>query len=238
MAWNRASGLVEAELLRHTRGLGNGHVDVVKLAGEMGIDLVGLSWPDNPIEGKYVRRRGRPFIFVNTAQPFTRQRFTMAHELGHHCLTVGEDDLEYVDDSSSMWSQTNDERQANLFAAALLMDEHGVRGVAKAHDWQADVAAVVRTYEVSCEAAAIRLRELDLVDEATVMAFIQDLKERSWRSDFMAAHELHGREDHWRYEMHLPARFTQRARRLHEAGILSDARLAEILERPRILAKA
>jgi Zn-dependent peptidase ImmA (M78 family) len=238
MTSSRPRGVVEAELVRHTRGLGNDHLDVVRLAEEMGIDLVGLSWPDNPIEGKYVRRHGRPFILVNTVHPFTRQRFTIGHELGHHCLTEGQDDVEYIDDSSSMRSQTNDERQANLFASALLMDEHGVRGVTGGLDWQADVAAVVRTFEVSLEAAAIRLRELDLLDDPTVSAFMKDLKQPGRRSEFMVLHDLRSRDDHWRYEQHLPARFTRRARRLHEAGILSNARAAEILERPRHSAEA
>ena len=233
MASSRARGVVEAELLRHTRGLGNGHVEVVALAESMGIDIVGLSWPDNPIEGKYVRREGRAFILVNTSRPFTRQRFTIAHEIGHHCLTAGQDDVEIVDDATSMHSQANEERQANLFAAALLMDEHGVRAVTKGLDSHVAIEKVVVTFEVSIDAAAIRLSELAIVDGATVRTFLEEMKDKARRSQFMSEHRLGIREDRWRYETRIPPHFARRARRLHDAGILSDERTEEILNRPR-----
>lgn len=233
MAWSKARGVVEAELLRHTRGLGNRHIDVDVLADAMGIDVVGLSWPDNPIEGKYVRRNGRSFILVNTSRPFTRQRFTIAHEVGHYRLTGGEDDVEFVDDASSMYSQTNEERQANLFASALLMDEHGVREVTDGVNPRGAIAKVVQIFEVSLEAAAIRLSELQIVDGQTVKAFLDEVKDRGRRSEFMGMHGLGIREDRWRYQTRIPAHFSRRARRLHEAGILSDERAHEILDRPR-----
>ena len=203
------------------------------LAESMDIDIVGLSWPGNPIEGKYIRREGRPFILVNTSRPFTRQRFTIAHEIGHHCLTAGQDDVEIVDDSASMHSQASEERQANLFASALLMDEHGVRDATAGLDARKAIAKVVASFEVSLEAAAIRLSELGIVDGQTVKAFLDEVKDNSRRSQFMTTHRLGIREDRWRYETRIPSHFARRARRLHDAGILSDERTDEILNRPR-----
>jgi len=237
MAWGKPQGVVAAELLRHNEGLGNGHLDLDRVTDALGIDVVGLSWPDNPIMGKYIRRRGRAFVMVNTAMPFTRQRFTIAHEIGHHCLAPQDGDLEVVDDHASMYSKDNPERQANLFASALLMDERGVRDTVeeiRSREPNAMIAEVVRTFEVSLEAAAIRLSELGLIDGQVCTDFLGWLKEsKANRSSFMGQHGLGIREDRWRYETRLPAHFSRRARALHEAGVLSDARTEEILNRPK-----
>lgn len=59
-------------------------------------------------------------IFINKKMSGRRQRFTLAHELGHFFLHNGEvklriDDLDYSKDNH------NEETEANYFAASLLM---------------------------------------------------------------------------------------------------------------------
>jgi Zn-dependent peptidase ImmA (M78 family) len=235
MDWSRSVGVVEAELLRHRHGLGNGYVDLLALSDAMDIDVVRARWLDTPVEGKYVRRGRRAFIFVNTAHPGLRQRFTLAHELGHHCLAGDDLDVEFTDDISFMRSKATDERQANLFASALLMDAHGVRLTCADLAWDDSVAAVARQCEVSLEAAAIRLQELGLLDAVTVTAFLEDLKDSDWRRRFKRSHGLLVTEVGAADDLKLPDRFTDRVHQLNDAGVLSVARTNELLTRPRPL---
>lgn len=60
-------------------------------------------------------------IFVNTDESNVRQRFTLAHEIGHAVLHSGEDDA-IVDLRASIDNPSSQkEIEANRFAAALLM---------------------------------------------------------------------------------------------------------------------
>lgn len=76
------------------------------------------------------RRAGRTVIGVNNSQHPNRQRFTIAHELGHYVLHEGETvHLDHtrnavainLRNSESATGENDDEREANLFAAELLM---------------------------------------------------------------------------------------------------------------------
>lgn len=63
-----------------------------------------------------------PTIYINSENPITRRRFTLAHELGHLFLHNGKklriDNLNYFGDDSKTISE---ETEANYFAASLLM---------------------------------------------------------------------------------------------------------------------
>lgn len=92
--------------------------DLLGLAVErVGMECSGMLLPDE--------RR----ILVNANEPDTRQRFTIAHELGHwicQCLEGTTEPVycraEQVDESAKAL-----EREANVFAAELLMPEDAVR---------------------------------------------------------------------------------------------------------------
>lgn len=72
---------------------------------------------------------GNFVIAVNESHSETRRRFSVAHELGHAVL--GHDAVYHLDydehaGDDPHYSYT-DEREANAFAAALLMDERWIR---------------------------------------------------------------------------------------------------------------
>ena len=117
---NKAAALLESldvlevpvpvELIAHRLGL---KVEDVRLGDE--------------ISGVLVISEGKGMIGVNSAHPGVRQRFTIAHEIGHFCLHQGESDL-FIDKtylafrgSKSAEGKHRVEIQANQFAAALLM---------------------------------------------------------------------------------------------------------------------
>jgi Zn-dependent peptidase ImmA (M78 family) len=100
-------------------------VPVERIAKAEGISLV-LKDVEGDISGFLLRRDdGSPVIGVNSHHPPVRQRFTVAHELGHYLL--GDEDSLHIDRElrlrSNLSSQgvDSDEIEANLFAAELLM---------------------------------------------------------------------------------------------------------------------
>ena len=69
---------------------------------------------------------GRPWIIFNVNDSAPRQRFTIAHELGHHVLGHGtspRDTSNMLTSSTGNWK----ERAANQFAAEILMPADVIR---------------------------------------------------------------------------------------------------------------
>ena len=114
-------------------------------------------------------------IGVNAGQAKTRQRFSIAHEIGHFLLHEGK---MYVDarvnfrNALSSKAIDREEIAANAFAAELLMPEAFViveikKVVDKLETLDADIVieALARKFIVSIQAMGIRLRNLGLVGE-------------------------------------------------------------------------
>ena len=96
-------------------------VDPVKIATTSSIFVYGRGGAGDvsyPYSGYYRRLNGAPSIEYNVSEPPVRQRFTVAHELGHFAL--GHDDAPR-DAGNFQSSRDHREQQANRFAAELLM---------------------------------------------------------------------------------------------------------------------
>lgn len=135
-------------------------VRVGELARELGIEVY-TQRLSGGVSGMLLRdkERGGPSgycIIVNAAEPKTRQRFTIAHEIGHYVLhrsSVGEgvkDDFFYRSRLSNRM-----EAEANRYAASLLMPMTSIyrlidQGIA-------DPRELARRFHVSLEAMSIRL---------------------------------------------------------------------------------
>ena len=125
------------------------------------------------ISGLLVREGMRAIIGVNATQALTRQRFTVAHELGHYLLHPHGRDL-YVDkdfvvhfrDSNSSKGFDSQEVEANHFAAELLMPNDRVVREFVENQFDIDDEAALRrlaaAFDVSPIAMAIRLTTLGL----------------------------------------------------------------------------
>lgn len=108
-------------------------VPVEEIANRAGAKVVFNDF-NQEISGLLVRRPGEVVIGVDSRQPSTdrikptaRQRFTIAHELGHLVLHEGEEvhvDKDFrvnLRSSSSATAENVEEIEANAFAASLLM---------------------------------------------------------------------------------------------------------------------
>jgi Zn-dependent peptidase ImmA (M78 family) len=93
-------------------------VDVFMLAQRLGLWLV--AQPLEKAFGFYLREEQAAGVVVNSQHPETLQRFTCAHEIGHHLLGHAS----HTDDASTLQRMSDlalQEHQAQVFAAALLM---------------------------------------------------------------------------------------------------------------------
>lgn len=137
------------------------------------LDLNDVSW-DNISWAIFKSDDGKYKIYINSSDTPNRQRFTLAHELGHYYLhknTLEElngmidKQSPYLFRSTDIYDQlTTDKRimeeEANLFAAELLMPEEKVRKIWKHND---DVKELAKFFWVSLSAMSFRLENLDLI---------------------------------------------------------------------------
>lgn len=148
----------------------------VEDGGELAVSVIEL--PDG-ISGAYARREGQGFAFLNLREAPVRQRFTLAHELGHHEFKDGG----VIDASADVFGSptTVRERRANAFAAEFLVPLAAVQRWAQAH---ADpdvslvsVAALASWFRVSALVALYRLSAARLVSTKAVRGFEQAIQD-------------------------------------------------------------
>lgn len=149
-------------------------IDVLQIAEDSGAEVRLVPF-QNEVAGMLLREEGRAIIGVNKDHPQVRQRFTIAHELGHFFL---HDDQEvYVDrgfavrmrDGKSSLAVDIHEIEANAFAAELLMPTsmllNDVRGLTIDYeDGGADIKHLADRYEVSVQAMTLRLTNLGVIE--------------------------------------------------------------------------
>ena len=161
-----------AELLRV------GKVKKIPVPVERLAHIAGAKLRFEPFEGRIsgmVNRSpdGSTLIGVNSSHPETRQRFTIAHELGH--MLLHKDEQFHVDESASIRFRDEESRlatkseeiEANQFAAELLMpasfmaDE--IEGLPKGIDPEDAIPILAERFQVSEQALTLRLSRLGLL---------------------------------------------------------------------------
>ena len=145
-------------------------VDPVVIANELGIRVYTKEL-DNSVSG-YIGRNHETKqveIYVNANHPLVRQRFTIAHELGHFFLAkdfdkkresdyISESDERYMYRRDSLYS-SKEERDANQFAAELLMPRKALEYAIKKYN-DKDIKFLATVFQVSLDALVYRLRNL------------------------------------------------------------------------------
>ncbi len=113
------------------------------------------------LSGKYAVESGHPTIRYNPNESRVRQRFTIAHELGHHALGHPES---YRDPAANFSSLSYDpaEAAANRFAAQLLMPREIL--LFKIGEMRSPrLAELAEAFDVSQFAMQYRLKRLGLL---------------------------------------------------------------------------
>jgi transcriptional regulator with XRE-family HTH domain len=96
--------------------------DLVSVVEEAGLRVVGADLPEDDIEGAFLTMPecDASVALINRSKPALRQRFTLAHEYGHLLLHRSKG---FIVDQAVFQMTSPEERQANAFAAALLMPQ-------------------------------------------------------------------------------------------------------------------
>lgn len=145
-----------------------------RIANHLGIQVV-LAAPHEGLSGFLMsdQATGSRIIGINAAHHIHRQRFTVAHEIGHHVLQHAgqlhiDEDRKISLNARSPLSSTGedpDEIEANAFAAELLMPERFLRDdLEKLSPREGDddkiIRELARKYKVSVAAMTFRLANL------------------------------------------------------------------------------
>jgi Zn-dependent peptidase ImmA (M78 family) len=155
---NEPAGAAIAQ--RAAFGVGDsGPIDSLRLIEDEAGAAVILAAVANGPHGMYTHAGELAILMVNTSLALVRQRFTLAHEYGHHVL--GHDPV--VDVTIDARSGDPREVQANQFAAEFLMPRSGVEIWMSNHDYpEVDLEVVVRIashFGVSAYVALFRLQD-------------------------------------------------------------------------------
>lgn len=143
-------------------------VDPSELARLMGVQVEEYAFCSDEdesmrsVSGMYLAdHEGHPLIRVAADQYPLRQRFTVAHELGHHVMKHGD----RMRDTAGAFSSMNFdpvEVSANRFAAELLMPYVAVEYFVK-QEGVTDLEELARRFQVSEVAMRYRLKNLGLL---------------------------------------------------------------------------
>ena len=141
-------------------------VPVVAVAKELGLTVLDVDMPNTGTRvpsGTLTTVEDKWVIGVNRLESYTRTRFTIAHEIGHYLLHKGQ---KFIDDfpAGETFYRTGEssalEREANFFAASLLMPAKMVEQIWPQCDNPAHAAELFEVSEVSM---TYRLKNMGLI---------------------------------------------------------------------------
>jgi Zn-dependent peptidase ImmA (M78 family)/DNA-binding XRE family transcriptional regulator len=138
----------------------------------MGIIIVAFDFGTERVDSRtIITKEGQPIVFINKMMLGDRQRFSLAHELGHlvmHAFTP----------TSAKQDIGHD---ANVFAAEFLMPEQDIR-----KDFKKDItieflADLKRQWKVSMQALLYRTSNLGYLSDNQTRYLLQQFNERNIR---------------------------------------------------------
>lgn len=204
-----------AQGLRDHWGLGTAPIaNLVGLSENRGIKVVSTELKG--VDGLTAEvRRGdgtaASVIVVNNEHWGERQRFTIAHELGHMVLDVD--------------SKIDNEAAAYRFAGAFLMPADTLRAEVgrcrSSVSWD-ELFELKRIFGVTLQAIIHRCKELGIFSNALFRRLFAELKRQGWRRP--PCHEPHAMAGE------KPRRFERLCFRALAEGVISDAKAAELLD--------
>ncbi len=196
--------------------------NMTELLEEKGLKVLTVRLPDRVSGFTCLVKRpdaaDLPVIVVNIQFSLERRRLTLAHELAHRLM-----------DGEGM-SEKEVEKAANLFAGAFLMPkEHLLREVGKHRQalGYRELIGLKKLYRVSGAAVLMRLRQVGVINEATLIYAFQTIA-RGWRTQ--EPEELE--PPNIRGQRERAVRFDRLCYRTLAEGMISVDKAAELLRLP------
>lgn len=206
--------------------------DIFSWLRDAGLRVFRRSLPNSPISGLFVRHpEAGNCILINASEDPYRQRFSAAHETGHALLDrdKGYNVSAEADDVSKELMEV----RAHSFASCFLMPSELLTKLGTREQWQqADriVAAADRLF-VSIPALLSALKREGIIDEATRSRLrsmnLRLPEKREPELDGLSGRQLHRKSMLIANGLH--SRYVQHAFEAHRKGLISMAKLAEIL---------
>lgn len=170
---DQGAALAERALERvAAEGLSVATDDLPELVEEVfGADVAVVALDDG-FDGLAASSDTAKLIVLGTSQVPARQRFTLAHELGH--LLMADDQGAHLDENVYDKAQMKDpsEKRANAFASAFLMPADVLRSAVGTTGLTREAfAALACDLNVSPSTLAFRLEQLRLIDGGAVARF-------------------------------------------------------------------
>jgi Zn-dependent peptidase ImmA (M78 family) len=162
-----------AQALRLEEDLGFAPINVWDVARRRGCEVTRHHFGEGRGDGLYRwdEKRRVALIVVNASERPAKQRFTAAHELGHHEMhRFTNSDVEFADQDVYATGGDPDEQSANAFASYLLAPDEALKrelGEKRQKDLAAlDVVELMRKFGLSYESTVYRLHNAGLVNAA------------------------------------------------------------------------
>jgi len=199
--------------LRIAWKLGQGPIEsMIEVLEDQGIK-VGLIKAYDDFDGLTVWANAQvPVIIVKSGLASDRQRFNLAHELGHLVLKLNEG--------------VNPEKAANRFAGAFLVPEAIVRfelGSRRRNLDLRELHSLKHKYGMSMQAWIYRAKDLGILSDAAATRLFREFRQRGW----------HREEPGDRVRPEKAGRRMQRlVMRALVEGVISRSRAAELLGKP------
>lgn len=207
-----------AEELRNLWELGIDPIPIMaELLEERGVKVVALSLPINVSGSKaYVQRPdkdGLPVIVVNQHHNGERQRFTLAHELGHLVLRF------------AGLSEKDQEKAADRFAGAFLMAKEmmfRVLGKNRTSISLGELADLKKIFKVSVACLAVRCAQLGVLSKAAYAKLWRHLMALGWNGP--------ASKEPYPLPPEVPQRMERLCFRAVSEGAVSESRAAELMK--------
>lgn len=117
-----------------------------------------------------------PIIIYNNSLSYYRQRFTIAHELGHILLHSKWSKKEYEENHPMA------EKQAHRFASAFLMPADSFRSSIEGTT-MANIILLKDRWGISIAAICHRMSDLEIIDDQRYKSLSIELSRRGWRKE-------------------------------------------------------
>ena len=146
-------------------------IPIRKIAERLGIKIHPYDLGEN-ISGVLVINKDQSVIGVNPNESSVRQRFTIAHELGHFLLHRNSEESIFVDkdfkvlfrNQESATGEHKREQEANAFAASILMPRKKIEEEIKSNcidlTDEVTIKMLAKKFNVSVIAMSIRISNL------------------------------------------------------------------------------
>ena len=201
-----------AKDLRRTWDLGLAPIEsMVELLEDKGIKVGLVDGPDGFDSCTFWANGNIPVIVIKRGLPGDRQRFNIAHELGHLVLEPGEG--------------VDEEKAAFRFAGAFLVPEPMVRYELGERRHTLDLYELYLLkckYGLSMQGWIYRAKDLGIIPESTAAQLFREFRKRGW----------HKKEPGEQIPPEEPKRMERLVLRALAEDLISQSRAAELLGRP------